>query len=260
MRNIKKYDELTKYINVFSKKDLNLLIVLSRGGLGKSTIMENELLKHNPLMFKGHVTPLSLYKQLYDRSEEENDFLLVLDDVDSLLNNKTNITLLKQICETKENKTVYYSSSTPLLGDRDQYFETSCKVIILLNDIETFASDISLNALLSRAHILNFNPPSGEILEYMSEYAKDTKILEFIEKYAKASNNLNLRTYEKAEELKKAKLNWKDEITEGLQISKRLIEIDILLNRYDNDIERLKHFKGSRMTYYKAKKKYLKNK
>lgn len=260
MRNIKKYSELTEYINAFSEKNINLLIMLSRGGLGKSTIMENVLMEHDPLMFKGHVTPLSLYKQLYDRNEEENNFLLVLDDVDSLLNNKINITILKQTCETKENKTIYYSSSTPLLGDREQYFETSCKVLILLNDIETFADNISLKALLSRAHILNFDPSTGEILKYMSNYAKDTQILDFIKKYADVSNDLNLRTYEKAKELKKSKLNWEEETIDALNIDKKLVEIDILLNKYDNDIDRLKHFSGSRMTYYRAKKEYLKSK
>jgi hypothetical protein len=257
MKTIKTYNDLQKHICAFSKRKMNLLFILSRGGLGKTTLVEEALIKDDPLIFKGHITPLHLYKQIYLKNEEEKNFLLLLDDVDSLLSNKINITLLKQICETKENKEIYYNSTTPLIKDIKPKFETSCKVIVLLNDIETFSENNSLKALLTRAHLIYFDPTPGEIINYMQSYAKDKNILDFIEKYSQFSNTLSLRTYEKAKELKESKLNWQDEILTSMEIDKRLFEIDILLKKYKTDKLRITHFSGSRMTYYRYKKKFL---
>jgi hypothetical protein len=257
MRTINTYDELKGYINAFGKKNINLLIVLSKGGLGKTTLSEEILIEQDPLVCKGHITPLQLYRNLYLKNEDDTDFLIILDDVDSLLANKINIAILKQVCETKEKKMVHYRSSTHLLKDVKPEFETSCKVLVLLNDISTFSENKSLKALITRAHILEFDPRPDEVIQYMQKYAKDNQIMEFIKRYSPFAENLNLRTYEKAKELKTSKLNWEDEILSTLEIDKRLFEIDYLLRTYKTDNLRLKNFSGSRAVYFRCKKKLL---
>ncbi len=257
MRTLKTYKELTDYIDAFGKKNMSLLIIVSKGGLGKTTLSENVLIKQDPVVFKGHVTPLAMYKELFFRSQEEKDFITIFDDVDALLGSKTNVALLKQLCETRENKTIRYSSTSHILRGIPSDFEVSCKVLMMLNDVETLRANQSLKALLTRAHLIYFEPSDSEVLSYLKTFSKDNQIINFLTKYVPFSENMNFRVYERAAELKKAKLNWKDEIINSLKIDSKLFELHSLMELYHSDKERLKHFEGSRMTYYRTKKKLL---
>jgi len=255
MITLKKYKELYEYFEAFGKKQLNLLIVVSRGGLGKTFIAEEALVQDGPLTFTGHVTPLGMYRELLTRNKEEKDFIVIFDDVDTLMLNKTNVALLKQLCDTRENKTIRYITSSPILAGQDSEFETSCKVLMLMNDIKT--DDKNLNALLTRAHLINFDPPDTEILNQMKSFADDNEIIRFIEMYAPFSKSLNFRVYKRASELKKVKLDWKQEVINELKIDARLFEIETLLRKYKTDKERETHFTESRNTYYRYKKWFL---
>jgi hypothetical protein len=257
MRTLTKYNELDEYVKAFGRKNMNLLIIVSRGGLGKTTISENALMELDPIIFKGHVTPLAMYKELLERNNEEKDFVAIFDDVDSLLQNKTNVALLKQICETKENRPVKYFTTSKLLGDLPQEFETSCKVLMLVNDLNLFIENPALKALYTRAHVVQFEPSNDEILEYLKSFSRDGQIVKFIESYIDFSKELNFRIYERAIELKKAKLDWKKEIINSLQIDSKLFEMSFLLETYKTDLERIKNFSGERASYYRTKKRFL---
>ncbi|MCP6727388.1 MAG: hypothetical protein KJI69_05265 [Patescibacteria group bacterium] len=255
MLTIKDYEKLNKYMTAFGSKALNLMIIVSRGGLGKTFLAEEALIEEAPVVFTGHVTPLGMYKELLQRNKEEQDFIVIFDDVDTLMLNKTNVALLKQLCDTREEKTIRYSTTSPILRDMDSEFETKCKVLMLMNDVKT--DDKNLNALLTRAHFINFDPPDTEIITHMKTFGKDKDILKYIETYAPFSKTLNLRVYKRAVELKEAGLDWKEEIVNELNIDTRLFEIERLLRKYDTDIEREEAFKDSRATYYRFKKLFL---
>lgn len=259
MLTIKTYHQLKKFVQAFAKKELNLLICVSRGGLGKTFIVEDALIEQGPLIITGHVTPLKLYLEVLERTEEERDFILVFDDVDALLLNKDIVALLKQLCDTKEDKTIKYFTTSPILKKFPSEFETSCKVIMLMNTLNP--KEPNVKALMSRAHLVKFNPPDTEILEYLKSWAMDKTILNFIEKFAPFSKSLNLRTYVRAKELKNSKLDWKQEIINVLEVDERLFAIQKLLKQYKTDKERFEVFYkkgfGSRMSYFRAKKRFL---
>jgi len=255
MITVKTYKELSEYISAFSKKKLNLLIVVSRGGLGKTFIAEEELMEEAPLTFTGHVTPLSMYMELFKRNKEEKDFIVMFDDVDALMMNKSNVAILKQLCDTREEKIIKYFTTSPTLKDVPKEFETSCKVLMNMNSLET--EDRNLNALLTRAHLVDFNPSSEEVLKHLKEFAKDKEIINFIEKYAPFSKKLNLRVYKRADEIKQSKLDWKQEIISELDIDMRLYEIETLLKKYKTDLEREKHFTESRSQYFRFKRMFV---
>ena len=255
MLTISKYQELFEFINAFQKKKLNLLIIVSRGGLGKTFITEEALMEQAPLTITGHVTPLKLYREVLTRTEVEKDFILVFDDVDALLTNKDLIALLKQICDTRDEKIIKYFTSSPILKDTPSEFETSCKVIMLMNSLRV--EDPNIKALMSRAHLLDFRPPDTEILNNLKSWADDENILKFIERFAPFSKTLNLRVYKRAEELKDSGLDWKQEIINILEIDSRLFEISDLLKKYSTDKEREEHFSASRPSYYRFKKLFL---
>ena len=255
MVTIKDYEKLNKYMTAFGSKALNLMIIVSRGGLGKTFLAEEALMEEAPIIFTGHVTPLGMYKELLERNKEEQDFIVIFDDVDSLMLNKTNVALLKQLCDTREEKTIRYSTTSPILNENDKEFETKCKVLMLMNDVKT--DDKNLDALLTRAHLIIFDPPDTDVIRHMKTFGKDNQILDFIETYAPFSKSLNLRVYKRAVELKEAGLDWRDEVVNELKIDNRLFQIESLLRKYDNDKDREEHFVDSRATYYRYKKLFL---
>ncbi|KKP48956.1 MAG: hypothetical protein UR41_C0020G0004 [Candidatus Woesebacteria bacterium GW2011_GWA1_33_33] len=114
--------------------------------------------------------------------------------------------------------------------------------------------DKNLQALMTRSHLMHFIPEDIEVLSNMKTFAKDKNILNFIEIYASFSNSLNLRCYKRAEELKNAGLNWKSSIINDLKVDSDLLAIHNLLIKYKTNTEREKHFKGSRMTFYRKLK------
>lgn len=257
------YKELQEYITAFGKKQLNLLIVVSRGGLGKTYIAEEALMEEGPLVFSGHVTPMRLYKELYERNQEETDFICVFDDVDALMLNKTNVALLKQICDTREEKTIKYCTTSAVMGDTPKEFVSECKVLMLMNSLKT--DDKNLDALLTRAQLIYFNPPDVEIVKHIKTFGSDKEITKFIELYAPFSKTLNLRVYSRAKELKASALDWKSEVMDILNVDPRLMEIQRLLEKYGNSKEVNKenekkfmtNTESSRPTYYRFKKLFL---
>ena len=252
MITINSYEDYRKYMKAFKLKKLNLLTVVSRGGLGKTYMAEKELEDEAPLVFTGHVTPMSMYKAIYDRSRQEQDFIVIFDDVDSLMLNKTNVALLKQLCDTRETKTLAYYSSVAMLGSTPNNFETRCKVLMLMNDLNP--ADPNMKALMTRSHLVNFTPPDVEVLANMRTFGKDKEIFDFIGIYAPFSEALNLRCYKRAVELKDSGLDWKASIIDDLKIDPQLLEIYKLMKAYKTDKERVSHFTDSRPTYFRKKK------
>lgn len=249
---IKTYSELGKYITAFKRKKINLLIINSKGGLGKSIALENSLIKEAPLFFSGHITPLSLYIELYKATKEEKDCLVVFDDVDTLLYNKANISLLKQICDTKEVKTVRYSSTSSKLGDIPSEFDTECKITLLTNHMKH--PDPNINALFTRALVVNFTPGNDEIITYIETWKNcDKEIMSFLKTLIMFAD-LNLRIYVKAIELKKLNMDWKNMIVSEVMSNPMFWEFHNLEGK--NDEEKIGNFSGSRGTYYKLKKKF----
>lgn len=259
MSKITTYTQFESYIKAFEKKKLNLLVMVSKGGLGKTYLVEETLIEQAPLIITGHITPLKLYKEVYEKTQEEKDFILVFDDVDALFQNKDVVALLKQLADTREEKIIRYFSTSPLLDDLPSSFETSCKVIILMNTL--LVKDLNIQALMSRAHLLLFEPSNMEILKYMKTWATDKVIIDFIKKFAPFSKELNLRTYMQAIELKESGLDWKVDIINTLEIEERLYIIHSLLEKCKTDTERIEKFKemgyGSRPTYFRYKKLLL---
>lgn len=244
-----------KYIVSFRQKKINLIVIVSRGGLSKSYTVEEALLEEAPLIFTGHVTPLTMYRELWIKTEEEKDCFVVFDDVDTLVMNKTNVALLKQICDTREEKTVRYSSSSGLLQGAPREFETSCKTILLTNTLRP--KDPNIKALMTRGHFINFIPTNESILEQLESWAQDKEILAFFGQFVHFAKNFNMRTYKLAEELKKSGIEWKKFVVAELEIDKSLLEIHELLQKYKTDIERESFYSGSRSDYYRKKKLYL---
>jgi len=215
MRKVRTYSELADFVRAFKTKQIGLLIIVSRAGLGKTSIVGQEL--ESPLILNSVITPLEFYKALARKVSDEKDCLIVIDEAELMFQNSKIKTMLKALCDTQVEKTITYTSSTPLLEDLPKEVVTEAKVIILINTLTP--RDAHLKAILNRGHVIRFEPNGNEICNYLSSWAKDKEILNFIK--GCQNNNLTLRTYVKALEEKQAGLNWRALVIGDLEIKNK---------------------------------------
>jgi hypothetical protein len=197
--NITTYKELDSWVQGFGTRAISLLIIKGHGGIGKTYVVEKSLKEYNPIVFKGHATPLSIYQTL----SENPHSIVIFDDVDELMKNKTNVALLKQLCDTKEDKQVYYATTK---AGVNPMFISNNKVIMLFNDMKVLGNN--MKAVMTRAIYLNFSPSSEEILKTLKGFAEDTQVLKFLEENINKID-FNFRIYTKCLELKDAGLDFR---------------------------------------------------
>lgn len=216
------YKTLENYFKAFYKGNISLLIISSEAGLGKSNLAQKILDEKETRFFGGHATPLSIYLDL----SKKTDDLVCFDDVDSLLYNKINIGLLKQICEVHDNKKVRYSTTHKIdkFGVQES-FTSNNKVVLLCNDVQRISRKIG--ALFSRGIYIDFQPSKEEIINKMKTFPDiDKEIFEFITLHNKEILELNFRIYTKCAELKEANIDWKNYVRKefGVSIEKEVFE------------------------------------
>ena len=109
------YRELSELVHAFGQDQLNMVVLVSRGGLGKSQEAREELDDADIVSVGGHVTPLRLYELLHDG----RDMKVLFDELDGLLSNTQHVGLLKQLCETQTTKKVAWMSSDKRASEID---------------------------------------------------------------------------------------------------------------------------------------------
>ena len=87
------------------------LVVTGPGGNGKTnsvkrTIKNNKLTENDFIFIKGYSTPRGLYNTLYDN----NGKLIIFDDCDSVLDDKTSKNILKSALDSYEERTISWMS------------------------------------------------------------------------------------------------------------------------------------------------------
>ena len=248
------YNELYKFVENTRDRNIGFLVIVSRGGLGKSQIIKKNTYKEGTLIFKGHATPLSIYMSIYKHKNK----LVVFDDVDELTRNKTTVSLLKQICDTDPEKTLYYSSTATYEGMKiPPSFTCRNNVILITNDLK--GSNKNLDAVWTRAVIVEFEPTKQEIMGMLKEWANDEEILSFLEN--NDIKNLNARHYVMAKELKESGIDWKDSLLKqsGLEPEPNYKELaSELLAKYDNVEDRNREWLISTPLSIRTLQRYIK--
>ena len=146
-----KFRALEDHVNLFAKGLWFALLVNGDPGSGKTTTVKACLVSHGLaegkdfIVATGYSTPLSLYKNLY----LNNGRIIVFDDCDSVLTNKTTLGILKGALDDKDRRVVSYDSTSEKLGSIPNSFEFTGRVLIITN--ETFdTNDTDLKAVLNR--------------------------------------------------------------------------------------------------------------
>lgn len=214
------------------------LVISGPAGIGKTFTVTKELKKFMehiaPLMgfdvtynvCSGAMTPINLYKQLYENRAKNN--VLVLDDIDTILEKLDALNLLKAALDLSDGKTIgYYSESHALRRERipnEFMFEGS--VIFLTNmDLKTGPKSLQphFDAFLSRSHYIDLGMrtpdelmewavntiTNTDILSDISERSRDD-ILHYMVSNKNQLNEISLRMVKKLANLSHMGEDWQD--------------------------------------------------
>jgi hypothetical protein len=250
---------------MFKNGNADLLIVESKGGLGKSRFIESVMAEEPYLRILSHITPMQMFILGY----KYRNLPIIIDDVDGLMSNDENISLLKMFCETIESKEIAWLTTHNLLNQQNipQRYETSSKVCILTNDFKDLTKKVS--ALKDRGWHIQFQPNDEEILGKIKEiihvveketsYEDKLEVYNLIKQYARFCD-FSLRTFVKGlhlcKECKERGIDWKKILLDDLKVNPKLVLVSDLIGKYSQDKERVEEWEKqglSRRSYYDYK-------
>jgi hypothetical protein len=245
---VNKYSELAFFINMFKNGNCDLLIIESKGGVGKSRLFESLMQDTHYLRVLSHITPMKFFILGYMFKDKK----ILIDDVDGLLSNEENISLLKMFCETREIKEVSWLTTNSLLekGGIPSRYETRSKVCILTNSFQELTKKVS--ALKDRGWHIEFNPSDNEILNKIKEILPDIpskltleeklEVFNLIKEYSNFCD-ISIRTFVKGLQLctecKGKEISWKQILLNDMKINPKLVLINDLIKKYPIEKERV---------------------
>lgn len=252
---------------MFKNGNADLLIIESKGGLGKSRFFENVMSEEPYLRILSHITPMQMFILGYKFKDKK----ILVDDVDGLLNSDETISLLKMFCETREIKEVAWLSTHALLAQQNipPRYETRSKVCILTNSFKELTKKVS--ALKDRGFFLEFKPTDEELLNRIKEIISEVpsslsieerfEVFNLIKQYSKFCD-FSLRTFIKGlflyKECKNKEIDWKSILLNDLKINPKLVLLDKILRDYESEKDRIGAWENegySRRNYYEFKLK-----
>lgn len=209
----KSYGLVNSNLQILLKSDMAAMVVLSKGGLGKTTLVMNAMkgngyeLGTHYLYFNSYFTPLAFFQALTEATELKKPGLIILDDVEMILRDRAIMELLKASTWQNDGQkriVTYQSTSAKVKNKRIQF---DGKIIILINELPK--RNPHFNAIMDRALFTELDFSNEEILAIIKSEIVDKpyknmsqgqriKVFNFIKKNANAGSDLSFRTIIKA--------------------------------------------------------------
>jgi hypothetical protein len=264
---VRSYADLLPYIIAFSEGIFNFLVLLGHPGLSKSTLIRTHM-PESSCWIRGTASPFKVYVNLY----KAVNLPVIADDVEPLLRKPSGVDLLKQLCENDDIKTLTWETDAALLKKEKipNEFPTASKVCLIAND---WAKLVSILALEDRGIILSFEPDAAEVHKQVGTegWFDDKDIYDFIGAHLHLIMRPSMRTYVKAQEIKKGRqrtrsraMDWRRYLLTQWLRDEKLIEAAKLLadKSFPSNRARARAFEsqgwGSQSTFY-AKARELRN-
>lgn len=233
------YSNVEKFIQGICKGEFRSVIVNGPPGVGKSYSVEKYLQQSAEAdtykVAAGHMTPLSLYGNLYQYRNVGD--VLVLDDIDSVFEKIEGVNLLKAAMDTKPIRRINWESTSTAIVNMGlpSHFEFKGSVVLISNIgfvRKKGKMQEHLEALKDRSYSLHISDNTKEDLyqqvcfmvikknllrEFEIDAAHQSKILDYIGTNLDKINKISLRLAMKLASLMKANPDgWKSMADSGL--------------------------------------------
>jgi len=228
------------------------LIIKGRCGIGKTRNTIQYLKKQNidHKLINSYITPLELYKILYNH----RDRLIIFDDIEGIFNNKKSVGILKQALESRQVK--YLSSS---LNNYPNEFLFKGNIFLICNELNVSGEDIE--ALKDRCLYYELLLNKDDVIDVIRkiDQEENKELIKYI--YNNAGQDINIRDYLKAKEIKETHKEWKPLVKTQLLLKtdQELKLIYKLQQKYNKETKKIKEYKNktgkSRRTYFRKKQK-----
>ena len=274
---------LAHHVRLVAQGRSNGLFVAGHGGLGKSKTIIETLVRCNqtPILLNSHITPLALYRTLF---QNQHDEILYLDDMDGIFSNLQILGILRSALWGGKGHRLITYGSTQLPDDLPPWFPFSSGIIFSSNTIPR--KNKAFEALLSRVDVFQLEATNEEVIEQMRHLATQGygmlspaqchEVIDFIDSYA-GTRRLSMRLYEpslaKLEYSLTADCDWRnlvkcqlDQLTTDESVAKPLdtkaILIDALkeaIKQFPNSVKDQELFwckttRKSRASFFRLKK------
>jgi hypothetical protein len=184
-------------------------------GLGKSHTVFSTILEHlSPdeyIIIKGYSTPRGLYNTLYDN----NGKLIIFDDCDSVLEDRTAKNILKSALDSYDTRTISWVNAS-ISDTYPKSFEFRGRIIFISNKEKSGIDE----AILSRSLVVDLSMTQSEKIERMThilpsilpDYTIEDKsiALDFLSSQL-GNMDINLRSLQMITKIKaNCPQNWED--------------------------------------------------
>ena len=234
----RRYASVESYIKELSNGQIHNLIINGPAGVGKTHAVETFLGKYAQGRYKvvkGHMTPLSLYGNLYFYRDPNS--ILVLDDIDSVFKKIEGVNLLKAAMDTGSVRRINWESSNALKGvGIPDSFEFKGKVILISNIGFSVARKNSISAHLDALKDRSFNIVVADntkescfkqvcfmvlkkdmLHAFKLTYELKVDLLDYLKDHITVIDKISLRTAIKLAQLMTiSPANWRDMADTGL--------------------------------------------
>lgn len=233
------YANVEKYVKGICKGQYRSVIVNGPPGVGKSfsveTYLQQNAAQDTYKVVAGHMTPMSLYGNLYQHRNVGD--VLVLDDIDSVFSKIEGINLLKAAMDTKPVRRINWESSSAIVVNLGlpAGFEFKGSVVLISNiGFSRKKSKLQehLDALKDRSYSLQISSNTKEELyqqvcfmvvkkdllkEYGLSASQQSEILDYIGDHLEEIEKISLRLAMKLAALMKAnREEWRSMADSGL--------------------------------------------
>lgn len=248
----KYYTKIKDYIDVLKKSNkIHGLVLYGCYALGKTRfVMKNVNDKYT--FISGHITPLKLYSIICEYS----DSLIIIDDPTDIFINKDSYSLLLQALQTETKRIVQWQSTTQEENGLPLKVEFKGKIIIVANRINEDSHDVLLSRCLVKEIKFSLYERQKILYEFCNENNIPNEIMDYVATISNNANSesINFRFILKAYEFYKEKKDWKEFVSNELELNEHIKLILDLENTVSPIKDKIKQFIEqtgmSRKTYY----------
>jgi hypothetical protein len=241
--NVRDYAGLEKYLDIFKHRDIQVLFVLGEPGQAKSTLVKRAF--KDAQLIEARISAFQLYLTL----ESHRDSIFILDDTDSIFDDKELNRLLKCLCQTETVKRVSWSTANAQLEARNipKEFDTRTRVIILANKVGQIGKRLA--SLEDRGLMIHFEPSVDEVLKLAKSFRGKRKIYPKVLDFARSNRRyiakLSLRSLISTTILKESGLSdWQEVFSKDLGVYRlKLVETLLKDGRFASTVEKAAEFR-----------------